>query len=369
MKTLTLLASLLLCITAGAQIRHYPYYGGAHSEWYLKQAAELLPQWYKQGAYDSILSYINTTEQATYHPYSFATRILVKMQQNRFDETTIKNAAFLDTLEQYAYMVRYSQQTTPAVSDQVGARVEDMPYGDRLYHFDAVWAKLLPETKHLDSTQTFLCDVIVGKVQDPIATIRAKRNIYPGFDSLLKQRQINDRNSAARNIAWGVGLWAPQGNAARLGVHPAINLDIGWRNKLNEVNLDMAIRFGRTPQYYTVLRQGTLYSRNYYTGGFIGLEYTRYLYHSFHFEAGLAGGIGYDGFSIAGDDNNHSNDYLKPLSPGSLNLNVGARVNYYFNSKVYLGLDGRFNRINYHNNGGSPIDGNAYSVTLLFGHN
>jgi len=368
MKTLTLLACLLLCISGGAQIRHY-YYGGTHNEWYIQHAAELLPAWYKQGAYDSILAYVNTTEKATYHPYSFATRILVKMQLNTFDESKVTNAAFLDSLEQYAYFVRRSQQTTPAVSSQVGARVEDMPYEDRLYLFDAVWAKLLPELKRLDSTQTFICDVIAGKVESPIATIRRKPNVYPGLDSLLKQQQINYRNGPARNIAWGVGLWAPQGNAVRLGVHPALNLDIGWRNKLNEVNFDMAIRFGRTPQDYLVMRQGSIYSRHYYTGGFIGLVYTRYLYHSYHFEAGVSGGIGYDGFSIAGDDDNHSNDYLKPLSPGSLNLNVGGRVNYYFNSKVYIGLDGRFNSIQYHNNGGSAIDGNAYSVTLLFGHN
>src|SRR3569833_54515 len=287
MKTFTLLTCLLLCITAGAQIRRYPYYGGTHNEWYMKQAAELLPPWFKQGAYDSILTYVNTTENATNHPFSFATRLLVKMQLNTFDESQITRASFLDSLEMYAYLVRRSQQTTPAVSNEVGARVEDMPYEDRLYLFDAVWAKLLPQTKQLDSTQAFICKVIAGNVESPLATIRAKRAVYPGLDSLLMQRQINDRNSAGRNISWGFGLWAPQGNAVRLGVHPAVTLAIGWRNKLNELNLDMAIRFGRTPQDYVFLRQGSLYSRHYYSGGFIGLEYTRYLYHSYHFEAGV----------------------------------------------------------------------------------
>jgi hypothetical protein len=291
------------------------------------------------------------------------------MQLNSFDDSILKKVGFLDSLEMYAYFVRRSQQTTPAVSSQVGARVEDMPYEDRLYLFDAVWAKLLPQTKQLDSTQVLICNIIAGNIESPITTIHAKRGVYPALDSLLKQRLINNRNSRTGNIAWGIGLWAPQGNAVRLGVHPALNLDLGWRDKLNQLDLDMAIRFGRTPQDYLIRRQDSLYSRHYYTGGFIGLEYTRYLYHSFHFEAGVTGGLGYDGFSFAVDDDSHSNDYLKPLNTGSLNLNAGARMNYYFNSKVYLGLEGRFNYVQYHNKGGSPMDGNAYSVTLMLGHN
>lgn len=370
MKAFTLLTSLLLCLAAAAQRpprSYFPTY--AHSEWYAQQAAERLPQLYKTGQYDSILQYINTIDKATNYPYIFATRLLVKMQLGIFDANVINGPWFLDSLQSYAYAVRRSQSTTPEISNQPGARLEDMPYEDRLYLFNTNWAKLLPQTKTIDSLQALLCSIIAGNIENPEQAIRNKRHVYPGLDSLIKKREVNLRNHSTGNLAWGVGLWAPQGNAVILGVHPAINLALGWRNKLNEVNLGLSMRFGRTPQDYQILRQDSLYSRHYYTGGYIGMEYTRYLYHSLHFEAGVTGGLGVDFIDFANDNSNHNNDYLKPLEKTSLNLNGGLRVNYFFNSRGYIGLEGKFNNIHYHNTGGSPLDGNAYTLTLLLGHN
>lgn len=335
----------------------------------MQQAAERLPQLYKKGAYDSILQYINTTEKAADAPYIFATRLLVKMQLGMFDAGVINSPYFLDSLQGYAFTVRRSQSTTPEISNQPGARLEDMPYEDRLFLFDANWAKLLPQTKTIDSLQALLCNIIAGNIENPEQEIRRKRHVYPGLDSLITRREINQRNRNTGNLSWGVGLWAPQGNAVRLGVHPAINLALGWRNKLNEVNLGLNMRFGRTPQDYQVFRQDSLYSRNYYSGGYIGLEYTRYLYHSLHFDAGVTAGVGVDFIDFANDGNNHDNDYLKPLEKSSLNLNGGLRINYYFSARRYIGLEGKFNKIHYYNTGGSPLDGNAYTLTLLFGHN
>jgi len=328
-----------------------------------------MPQWYKQGQFDSIRAYINTTANTTHMLYIFATRILVDIQQDRFDINVFKTTYFLDTLQRYAWLVRQSQSTTPAVSNQVGARLEDMPYDDRLFLFDAVWARLLPQSKQLDSVETLLCRVIEGKILDPAAAIRARRKQIPVLDSLYTSRAIIKRNSRSPNFAYTFGMWAPQGNAVRLGVHPSVGLVFGGRGKWNEINLDISLRFGRTPQDYTVLRNGTLYNRHFYEGAYGGLEYTRYLYRTLHFEAGLTAGIGYDTFDIANDKDDNSNDYLKPLELGSLNLNSGLRFNFYVSPRIYFGLEGKFNYLSYNNRGGTPVNGNAYTITLFIGHN
>ncbi|HWB27341.1 MAG TPA: hypothetical protein VG738_17825 [Chitinophagaceae bacterium] len=370
MKATALLAlSFLLCTTIFAQ-RQPPYsYFQNHQQWYLGEAASRLPDLYKRGEYDSILAYINVTAKATNHPYVFATRLLVNIQLNRLDTALLNSEHFLDSLQMYAFFVRQSQAITPAVSDEPGSRLEDIPYDDRLFLFDAVWARLLPQSKQLDSTETFLCNVIAGKVESPVATIRANRSKYPALDSLITKRETRWRNHPGGNIAYDVGMWVPVGNASILGVHPSVGLVLGWRNKLNQVDLNLSIRLGRTPQDYVVLRSDSLYNRHFFTGGYAGLEYTRYLYHTLHFELGVKAGAGYDSFDIASNDNNNSNDYLKPFEIASLNLNAGFSMNYFFNSTGYIGLEGKFNHIHYHNKGGTPLDGNAYTITLLIGHN
>ncbi|HVX48691.1 MAG TPA: hypothetical protein VHB48_00990 [Chitinophagaceae bacterium] len=372
MKAITLLmVAILFCPQAKAQRPPF-FYHNSHDEWYLKQAAELLPEYYRKAQFDSIQLYINATANTTRHPYVFATRLLLKMQADSFNISMFKTRYFIDSLQQYAYMVRLSQSVTPPIGEQPGTRLQDMPYEDRLYLFDAVWAKLLIAANRLDSTETFLCRVIAGQVESPADSIHQHRYNYPELDSMLASRSLLRRSSFAGNLAIGAGVWAPQGNASRLGVHPSIDMLLGVRNKLNQVDLTINLRFGRTPHDYVVLRSDSLYSRHYYLGGYVGADYTRYLYHSLHFEAGVTAGIGYDSYDIAidGSDNgDYTNDYLKPLEIGSLNLNTGVRMNIFYTERAYIGLHGKFNYIRYNNKGGTPMDGNAFSLSLVFGHN
>lgn len=367
MKAITLLACItFFCTKVFAQ---YPLYGSSHETWYAKDAAERLPEWYKKEQFDSIRAYVNTTANTTGFLYVFATRLLVDIQQGRFDENVFKNVYFLDTLQHYAFWVRRSQATTPPVSNEVGARLEDMPYEDRLFLFDAVWARLLPQTRQLDSTEVFVCRVIEGRIENPTSVIRERRKQIPIFDSLYLQRARFRRNGLNGNFACTAGIWSPTGNASLLGTHPSFGLILGGRGKWNEINLDMSFRFGRAAHDYTVLRGDSVYTRHFYEGTYIGIEYTRYLYRTLTFELGITGGVGYDVFDIAADKDDNSNDYLKPYDVGSLNLNVGWRMNYFYSPRSYFGLEGKFNHIQYNNSGGSAVDGNAYTLTLYIGHN
>ena len=59
--------------------------------------------------------------------------------------------------------------------------------------------------------------------------------------------------------------------------------------------------------------------------------------------------------------------YLKPLSINSFNFNTGLRFNYFFNARGFIGLQSRYNFINYGNKGGTSLRGDAISIDLLFG--
>ena len=112
---------------------------------------------------------------------------------------------------------------------------------------------------------------------------------------------------------------------------------MGGRGKSNEFDLTLLCRFGYTQGMYYVSRSDSLFALDHFLGGYIGLDYSHYFFQAVRWEAGLTGGVGYDGFDIADPaSNDHSEDYLKPFSIGSLNLNAGVRVNYFFNPHFLL---------------------------------
>jgi hypothetical protein len=97
------------------------------------------------------------------------------------------------------------------------------------------------------------------------------------------------------------------------------------------------------------------------------VDYTHYLVSKLNFDLGLLAGAGYDGFDITSENYNY--DALKPLSIGSFNANAGFKLNYFLTTSFYIGLQARYNFINYVNHGGTSMNGDAFSVDLFIGGN
>lgn len=370
MKIPLLLAGLLLlqvAATAQADI----YAPGYNTTVYVMDAAQQLPLLYKQGMYDSIKNYL--TKNAHYtgdQPYIFASTLLVNIQENTFTDSLVTGRYFLYVLDDYANNLKI-------IFDEQGNVIKYNSYSNShaesqvtLFTFNKYWAKNLLQTKQLTATQQLLCNVIAGAVQQPMVEIKTKHEKYPVFDSLLRARDVERRNSFAGNTALNLGAWLPQGHAALLGVHPSVGVSVGMRNKLNQVDLTVNARFVRAAHHYNILRRDTLYSRDAYSGVYAGLNYTHYLAHTRLFEAGYTVGFGYDALSITtqGSDE-HYDDYLKPLGLTSANINAGFRANYFIKPRHYIGLEGKYNYMHYNNKGGTPLGGYAYTLALIAGFN
>jgi hypothetical protein len=156
-----------------------------------------------------------------------------------------------------------------------------------------------------------------------------------------------------------------------IGAHPSIGFSIGWRNRLNECDFFLSYRFtGTTTQPYDYLRHDTLYTDNYYEGGFYGIDYTRYLVHTTRTDLGLVTGIGYEDLILPGtdadqsDDANHRSDAI-----GSFNWNVGVRYKYFLKRRLNLGCVARYNVLHYVNTGGTNLNGNAFTIDFTVGIN
>ena len=361
--------------------------------------AHALPGLYGKKDFDSINYYIQQRWQPRPDPDVFCLTVLLSIQRHQFsltdfsDDSDPLNRQFIAVLRAYANAVApFLQYKDPLPYHSHNGF--DASAADRdLFGTTTRWAADLLHEGSLDSTATFLCQVFAGRIRYPDITLwqgsmaadqaspedpaslpqgatspqqgatspRSHGIFHTTHDSLYRPRQ---RRIIAVGVL-GTGVWIPTGHLSILGVHPALDYGFGVRTRLNEFDLFASLRFINAPNSYTVIRSGGAYSRNYYTGGYAGLDYTRYLYYRPRFEAGLVAGAGVDFFDIA--DGNVNDSYLSPTELDVFNYNFGVRCNYFIHPATFIGVACKYHFLQYHNTGGSPLDGNAFTIDFTIG--
>jgi hypothetical protein len=247
----------------------------------------------------------------------------------------------------------------------------------KVLQFTRSWARRLLATRKLDDSQWLLCQVLAGKIDNPVAWYEQHKESYPAIARIQNNvgaynnwyfTEKRDRPSGTASVL--AGWWIPTGRLSKiLGSHPSVGVQLGLRSKWNEYDLTWTFRFLHpTPQEYSFVRNDSMFTSTYYDGGYVGFEYTRYLLHEKHFEFGLTTGIGYDYFSVI--DGFHPSDpdfSMLPINVGSFNFNNGLRFKYFFHGRGFLGLTARYNLIHYANDGGTDLSGNAFTLDLSYG--
>jgi len=325
----------------------------------LQNASDLLPKLYRKQSFDSMHYAIGIWKKQCHNvPEIKYTEILLAISERKFSVRQRFDSSNIQLLTQYA-------STLSMCNRYRGMSAEFVSY----YKFSSTWAKILLETETLDSNERFVCKVFAGDILNPEKEIRQNQSAYPVFNDLLKEDFAIERSSPKSNFALTAGVWIPRGNLSAVRSHPTLGLQIGARSKKHELDLGLYLKFANTANYY-VKRNDSLYSRNYFLGGYIGLDYTYYFVSRPRFDVGWVAGIGYDGFDIAPrSTENNDTHYLDPVSISSLNINTGARINFYVTKSFYIGLQTRYNAVNYCNTGGTDFGGGAFSIDLIFGGN
>jgi len=278
----------------------------------------------------------------------------LSIEESTFDEKKMDSST-IDLLVNYSY--GYSHRNRP-----------NIPEGERsFFSLSSTWARLMLKEKRLDNNERFICQVFAGDIDNPVKEIRKNTTMYSPFAEILEETENAQRNGFRTNYAFLGGIWIPMGDLALLGNHPSLGFQLGARNNSNQLDITLQFRFSKSANYYTIMRNTAFYDINNYFGGYVGLDYTYYLVNKLNFDLGLLGGIGYDGFDIT--SSNYDYDELKPLSIGSFNANGGFKLNYYLTTSFYIGLQARYNFINYVNHGGTSMSGDAFSIDLIIGGN
>lgn len=362
---------LLLSLSVLSQPFKAPGYTrpGATRQYYQRlyeEEATAFPRLYEQKDFDSISWYLQQRWQGNVtEPDLLCQAILLAMQRNLFSltEFTDQDAftpRFIGQLRAYADTRAYAEKGNSSACFHAHPGFDAVNINKAYFAAMALWAADLLQTRRPDSVETFLCHVFTGDIRYP------DRQLWEGDPGLPVARSQSVSHKVSGVLTIGAGTWFPSGHLFHLGDHPEIDFGLGGRGKKNEFDIDWALRFVNTQQPYTIVRNDTPWSRHYFTGGYFGLDYTRYIISRYRFEAGPTAGIGIDFIDVADDDDNNDSG-LSPTEIHSFNYNLGIRFNYYTHRNVFLDLTARYHFLNYNNPGGSPFDGNAFTIDLQIG--
>jgi len=318
-------------------------------------AMSVMPELYRHKLFDSLSAALaiwrascgNTGEVG-------CTALLLSIDESTFDERKMDSST-IDLLVNYSY--GFSRRNRMNIPEEERS----------FFTFISTWASLLLRNRHLDTKEKFTCQVLAGEIDNPVKEIRNDPMKYSSFANILAENEKSQRSGMRTNYAFLGGIWIPMSDLSLLGNHPSFGFQFGVRDNSNQLDLTLQFRFSKSANTYTIMRNNGYYDLNNYFGGYVGLDYTHYLVNKLNFDLGLLGGVGYDGFDITSENYNYDN--LRPLSIGSFNANAGFKLNYYLTTSFYIGLQARYNFINYVNHGGTSMSGDAFSVDFIIGGN
>lgn len=164
------------------------------------------------------------------------------------------------------------------------------------------------------------------------------------------------------------GAWYPFDNLNLVGTHPVIGGKLGIKYRRLILDLSVNIKFGNSANHYQVFKDDSLYDTRVFLGVFLGIDAGfEVLKHKKH-EIDLIGGFGYEGFDALRDVHSKVSSDKVSVTLRSLNLNLGLGYRFYISSTTYIGLQGRYNFLNFLNHKGTNLSGNAMEFYILIGN-
>lgn len=162
------------------------------------------------------------------------------------------------------------------------------------------------------------------------------------------------------------GIWIPNGPLSEMGIHPEIGFTYGLKNKENLYELVMGFKFVNTPEDYIARKDKNAADEltNYFFGGYIGFEYSRDLIANRQTGPFFSIGAAYDGFDMFLDDPDSNTE---TAGTGSYNFNMGGGYRIFLNNSSYLGIQARYNIVDYTLSKRFDLKGHVVSLRLTYG--
>ncbi len=160
------------------------------------------------------------------------------------------------------------------------------------------------------------------------------------------------------------GYWQPIDNLSALGPHPEIGFQLGYFKEKMKLGLTAGVRFVDSPEPYRYRKNDSNYVTDNFTAFQIGAEAGYAVWKGARNELDLNLGVAYDGITVVAGDEEAGEP---TVMMSTLNVNAGIEYRFYYNLKNYVALDARYHFLNYKNNINSEMNGDAWTLRLIWG--
>ena len=316
----------------------------------------LIPEFYEKNQPDTLRAITQFWEErcGTSEPLTRC-KILLAIDQNRFDENIYDNTILAD--------LAIFQKTNPYE--------HEIPLIDRRNYLELVNLNLFLENlankllrvNDLTPLETFFLKIYSRAPSYSVDTLQSTKfngtNIQRYYQAITK----NKKNTVKKNIAFLGGIWIPQEHLSVLGTHPSIGLRYSMTYKKLLFNATLCFKFINSPNDYLVVEDGVTYKTNHFLGSYIGLDMGYRIFTVDKNSFSLLGGIAYDGFDTS---NKNENDADHTPSIGTLNLNAGFGYEFTLKSHNVVGIETKYNFLNFKNPGGTDLSGNVITINFTY---
>ena len=293
----------------------------------------------------------------------FRARILLALKLGQFDESFFVDGDlnYIFNYQSRMDMIKYSNYYS---YDYYKSYYGFIPPGQEFDRYTQKLAASLKNNYDPESMEYALaefygddCDAIIQKLQT---------KTYQESSLAKEYYQIVQKyvNIPEFHMSWITGVWIPTGELTKIGIHPELGIQGGFKHKRMNYDLIMAFRFLKSPNYYYAMRDGQPELTDKFFGGHIGLDVGWDLYAKKGHEIQITGGIALDGFDVLNEDKDKG---LKSVSIWSYDFSIGVGYRYYITNSFYIGLRAKYNVVDYTLKDIIDFTGNPVTIQFLIG--
>ena len=319
--------------------------------------SRLIPEFYEKGCKDTLQAIMAYWEEKCGVSEVFMRcKIIFSIDDGSFSENLYDND-ILFLLRQYKFSIKSAGRYDYQYKNY---------HNNHLNEFTARLSKTFLKTKELSPIEKFFLRIYANDFDPTIFQMLDT----DGLDKTrIKELYLQEKKSGYFHNEWMLGVWLPQSYLHILGVHPYVGYRLGVKYPKLTVDLALGVKVGNSPNTYQVYKDDNIWSTNYFLGWNVGMDAGYELFRLWNNSIDLIGGIAWDGINTLNqekDDGCKTEMMTKYLH--SLNLNVGLGYRFHFKNWRYLGIDVKYNFVNFKNPYGTNLGGNTYTVNLVIGN-
>ena len=324
-------------------------------------AQYLIPEYYASGKTDTLIQILKFWEDhcGISEPL-MRYKILISIQQKTFSEN-LYDAYIIE------YLRLYKQEVTRTSNNKLNRYywnyAINQSYNDK---FSVTLARSLLHREGLSKIEIFFLQFYSNEFLDEFEILKSDDYKETKLQLYYNQEIASIQKVTNMHADFIIGAWIPQSKLHILGNHPFIGFRTGFQSQKWIYDLTLGFKFVNSPNTYKVEKNDSIWNTDHFFGGYFGLDAGYELIKAGKSHFSLISGIAFDGFDALDKTGTNSNESISK-SINSLNLNIGLGYKYYFRDWRYLGIELKYNFVNYPNPYGTDLTGNAITLNLIYG--